>query len=350
MTTASSVRRGKWFVAATLALGAAFSGVEARGQSPADPTIALAEALFRQGRELAGREQWAEACPKLAESQRLDPKLGTLLNLAHCHEKEGKTATAWAEYTSAEALARRTGQKEREDFARERITELQAKLAHVLLRMAAPPAGLGLQLDGKPVDVAALNVPLPVDPGKHRITATAPGKRDWSGEVDVPSKMVELSVPIPPLEAAEVKPVPPAPLPSSSQGAAPIPISQPGPVADPENDPVRTRSRTLMMVGFGVGSAGLIVGAVTGISTLAKASEILPSCDGSRCAAAQADNIATATYLANASNIGFALAVVGVGIGITGVVYFPGTRAAPRPAVSVEPVLGPGMIGVRGAF
>ena len=51
-----------------------------------------AEALFDEGRNLVAAGKIAEACPKFADSQRLDPSPSTLLNLASCWEKLGRTA------------------------------------------------------------------------------------------------------------------------------------------------------------------------------------------------------------------------------------------------------------------
>ena len=43
--------------------------------------VAAAEALYREGRALMEKGDLDAACPKLAESQRLDPSSGTALNL-----------------------------------------------------------------------------------------------------------------------------------------------------------------------------------------------------------------------------------------------------------------------------
>src|SRR5258708_3181546 len=96
----------------------------ARGQEPASEG-ALAEMLYRQGRALIGEGKVSEACPKFAESYRLDAATGTLLNLALCHEIEGKLATAWLEFSRAVALARRDRRHDRVRFAQERLAVIE---------------------------------------------------------------------------------------------------------------------------------------------------------------------------------------------------------------------------------
>src|SRR5580692_11189003 len=91
------------FVAIALAVAGAVSGSEARAES-IDP--AVADALFRKGREAAEKGDWATACPKFAESQRLDPAPGTLLNLADCEEHLGQLASAYEHFkTAVETMA-----------------------------------------------------------------------------------------------------------------------------------------------------------------------------------------------------------------------------------------------------
>ena len=100
---------------AAIAAAAIPLGVSSRAE--AQPTAAIAEQLFRDGRALIGQGKFDEACEKFAASQRLAPAIGTLLNLAVCREKQGRDATAWSLYADAEAQAQRAGDKARATFA-----------------------------------------------------------------------------------------------------------------------------------------------------------------------------------------------------------------------------------------
>ncbi len=70
---------------------------------------AAAQVLFEEARQLMSAGHYAEACPKLEESQRIDPGSGTLMNLADCYERTGRIASAWGAFLDAEAGARLVG-------------------------------------------------------------------------------------------------------------------------------------------------------------------------------------------------------------------------------------------------
>lgn len=154
----------------------------ARAIAASDADVTLAEALFQQGKALMNAGRYAEACPKLAESQRLDPAGGTLLALGLCHEGEGKFATAWAELNEALAVATRDKNDVRIDTAKTHIAAIEPKLPHVVVKVPAADAldGFALTIDGTPLPKAAWGGPIPIDPGAHEIRATAPKKATWT--------------------------------------------------------------------------------------------------------------------------------------------------------------------------
>src|SRR5262245_40441563 len=122
----------------------------ARGAfAQSDPVVA--EALFQEGRTLLDQGKAAEACPKLAESHRLDPATGTLIALALCREAEGKLASAWAAFADAEGRARTEGSKDREAVAHERAAALYPRLSTLSIDVsedASAIAGLEIKRDG----------------------------------------------------------------------------------------------------------------------------------------------------------------------------------------------------------
>src|SRR5262245_20159289 len=65
--------------------------------SRADEAEDRADRLFRQAQEKMAANEIDAACRLFAQSLEADRAIGTLLNLAVCHEKQGRLATAWSE-------------------------------------------------------------------------------------------------------------------------------------------------------------------------------------------------------------------------------------------------------------
>src|SRR5262245_1308299 len=152
--------------------------VQAQEVSP----TALAESLFQEGRKLMEERRIEEACRKFEESQRLVPKLGTLLNLATCHEQEGRTASAWAEFTQAATRAETERELDRVAYARSHLRALEGRLSRLALEVAQPSDDLTVFVGDAPLGRGAWDTPVTVDPGKLTIRAERRGTR-WSNVV-----------------------------------------------------------------------------------------------------------------------------------------------------------------------
>lgn len=196
----------------SLTLVVSLAALPAFGQ---DGSKAAAEALFEQGRALLEQGNHAEACPKLAESQRIDPATGTLLALALCHEGEGKLASAWAEFKQVEGQARSAGRTDRETLARERSAALRPRLSTLTVWVspnAATLPGFELRVDGARCGPARFGVAVPIDGGHHQVEAVAPGKKRWQASIFVKNEADRVEVSVPSLEPAPIpKNAPPAP-------------------------------------------------------------------------------------------------------------------------------------------
>ena len=197
-------------------IGLTIVGISLWAATPvaAQTDSAAARALFTEGRKLMDAERFEEACPKLEESLRLDQGMGTQFNLAHCWDKLGRTASAWAMFLDVAAAARAANQPQRETAARERANTLEPKLTRLKLTIADPPEGTKVMRDDQEIGKAAWGTAVPVDPGDHVLSVTAPGKEAWSQEVKVPANSKTFSVTVPalvdlPVAAAQPKEVAP---------------------------------------------------------------------------------------------------------------------------------------------
>lgn len=249
---------------------------EARAQPSSGQDVATAQALFDDAKRLMGLGKHSEACPKLVESQRLDPGGGTLFAIALCHEREGKTASAWADFNVALTEARKDRRADREAAAAEHARALEAKLTRIRVVAPTTVAQLEIRRDGARVGEAQWDTALPVDPGEHVFEATAPGKTPWKQVVDARGEGATIDVTVPILADEPVaKPAPPP---------APPPVTQGSETAPPPPAPSEASSqRTWAVI---AGTAGLVVTGVGlgfGLSAKSQWNEADDACPARRC-------------------------------------------------------------------
>jgi hypothetical protein len=139
---------------------------------------------------------FASACPKLAASQRLDPALGTLLNLALCYEQNGQTAHAWLTYREAAGVAHTSGERDRETLALDAAASLAPRVPKLTIRVEPNQSGVTIMSDGQILPPAAFGTPVPVDPGEHVISASVLGQNAYSRRVSsLPGQNLEIDIP-----------------------------------------------------------------------------------------------------------------------------------------------------------
>ncbi len=172
-------------------------------QDVAPETLLQSNALFAQGKRELDANQVPAACTAFAESYRLLPRGGTLLNLGLCREREGRLAEAWRVLRAALAVAQREGREDRIPLAREHIAALEAQLSFASLALPhdVDPSLVAVRLDGNAVPREEWNA-VPLEPGERVFSAEAVGFESWTTKLHIGGAPSRLVVPIGPLVAA----------------------------------------------------------------------------------------------------------------------------------------------------
>lgn len=182
-------------------LCASLLGVALLSSRSASAAESEAARLFREGRELLVAGRFGEACAKLEQSQRLEPRVGTQLNLGVCQERLGKIATAWSAFRGAQSSARGEGDVARERFARSRVDALAPRVPQLRVRAPASTVGdaLTLSLDGQPLPPSRWGSEQPLDPGEHVVVAARGGEEYWRTSVTLrEAEHAQVAIPAPP--------------------------------------------------------------------------------------------------------------------------------------------------------
>lgn len=311
----------------------------ARADEASAQDIAQARQLGQQAQAAYDAQNFAEAEKLFAAAQKLYPVAPTLtLGLARSQTKLGKFVAAQEGYNR---IVREWSQvpnpspafKDALEAAKAELPPVSAKLASVVITVEGPPSPV-VAIDGQNVPVAALGLRRPVDPGTHVVKASADG---WTS--------AETTFKVESAANAEAK--------LTLQKNPDAPVAASGTIPDGGNaasagaDGHRGKTnRTLALVAFGVGGAGLVMGAVTGILAIGKHGDLSDSCPNGTCSADRRDDVDSYKTMGTLSTVGFIVAGVGAAAGA--VLWF--TAPKEKTAAFVSPYVGLGGAGMSGRF
>lgn len=338
-----TIRQPAFATAVVLGLVLRASFAHAQGATDKD---ADAERLFNEAKTLMEAKKFAEACPKLESAYRKDQQQGTLLNLAYCHKEMGASWLSWVEFREAESKAT---DKQRKDFAREKMKELEKGLARVVVDPQSKYDLTEVDLEDKRIYDAEKYTPFYAEPApqqgasaQRKVIFHAKGKKAAILLISVGSpkdKVIHVQVP----EMAEEDPVVATPIAEGGSGAP-----QPSP-SQGDNTSSWSGQKTLAVVMGAVGLGGVVIGSVFGVKTMTgSCADGTVANGGSVCTP---DERSSASGEAAISTVAFAAG----GALLTGAVVVwilapSGSKTASAPPASLSATVGPSWAGLRGTF
>jgi hypothetical protein len=327
------------------------------GNIQTDPVIAQARSAFDEGIRLAKEERWVPALEALERSSALHPHAVTTYNAGYCERLLGHPTRA--RKLLARALDGTRGEGVLPDElardAREYLADAERQIATVVVTIT-PGA---VAVDGRPLELADAKAARPVllagtrdegpaetppaatfevqvDPGTHVFVLSASGRPDVvANRTLAPGTNPALELRAPPVPQASANPKPVA--------AAQVETSTPRPA-----------SRRPAFIAFGIGAAGLAVGAVSGIIAFTYKNPV------NKCAGMDTDYCnskrASANNAADTSTVSFIIGGAAVAVGAV-LLYFESTGHGPNSSpgtapndILVRPSVGLGTLGLEGHF
>ncbi len=296
-----------------LLLGVALASPAFADPPTLDPAAeARRTALFEEGRKLHLNGKHAEAVVKLQQVVALRKSPQALRALGLAEQDAGKVIAARSRFEEALRLATESGLTSEIEPAKRALEQVAKVVARVRVKLPAEAVDASLKIDG--VGLVLKDGTVDVDPGSHTLTAEGPGLRPFAQTVVVAAGRTE---------EVDVKLVP-----DGTRGSIRRPIG---------------------IVVTGVGAAGLVAGAVTGILAIGAHDDLSKTCAAGLCPDGDAAKIDAYHTLGTVSTVSL---VAGGVLAATGaVLWITAPRAGgPSAARRITPLVGAGTAGVRGTF
>lgn len=315
------------------------SALPAAAAAPNDKSPAAR--LVTTGQTAMRTRRWAEAEAAFRHAEELDPSPATKVELGRALAQQGKLVEASRMLHAAIDTAKGVAAARKAGHAAQKLLdEVEPRVPWIQLVVQGPLKPARTLINGKAVDAS---VELPYDPGEYTIAAEADG-----------FERVEQKIAL--VEGAHAKLTL-----EMKKGAAT------GATGAPPDEASSSKGSVLPAVmGFGVGVAGLALGAMFGVMAFDEKSKAddakagyakcvnNPNCPGTTALGYRNDfnaAIDTSTTNGTLSTVGFIVGGVGVAAGVTFLFWRPwgGGKTADK-AITLAPTFGMSRVGLTGTF
>jgi hypothetical protein len=323
---------------------------QALAQAQADPPTAQTpsgpyDAYIEQALQAYDAGRFAEARTLFRRAHEVSPTARTLRTIGMCSFNLGDYVDAAVSFEAALQETRKplTGEQ------RKQLADLIARSNQAIGRFAVrvTPPDASLSLDGHPVTLTAQHELL-VEPGRHELSVQAHGHHTVQSGLSVEGgdrATLEFHLGLIPDADSEL-PTPGTLQPMAANG-------QTAQSADPrasDSTPSHSSSSLQSTLGYtslGVGIAGLAVFGVFGVLAIVEQNKLQEACPNGACEPSHYDQLDRYDTYKTVSTVGLigggALTLLGAGL-----LLFQPERDPNRAAL--EPLLGPGSVGLRGSL
>jgi hypothetical protein len=284
-------------------------------KAPSKKDLELARKNFMDGIDLENAGQWKEAKEKFDEVAKVRMTPEVRFHIALCEEHTGLLVEAVHDFEIAESDAKEEGKAAVMKEAPEHANAIKPRIPKLKVKAPSDIDGITLTLDGNAIDPKNEDE-TPVNPGAHKIEASAEGRQPFSSDVTLnEGESKTVVVKLPKVDSGEETPTEE---PKAKEPETPQPTE------------THRKISPLTWVAFGVGAVGLAGATIFYLKRNSIKSDLDGKCDADlHCPASAQDDIDSGKSATTMTNIFGVVGLVGIGAGIYLLLSAPKEEAAP---------------------
>lgn len=287
--------------------------------TPSKKDIEAAKKAFFEGLEFEEKKDWKNALDRFEKVAKVRMTPAVRFHIALCKENLNMLIEALHDFELAESDAKAEKVEEVMKEAPEHAAAIRPKIPKLTIKVPAGVEGVSVTLDGNPIDPQGSEETL-VNPGTHKIEATAEGRSPFAKEVTLEvSESKTITVKLPKLKSDKDEPPPP---------------DEPPPVKDEPKKGIPTSA----LIAGGIGAAALVGAGIFALKRSSIASDLDGRCGGDpkACPADASDQVDSGRTYTTLTNVFLVVGVIGVGAGVVLWVTAPKPKDNSPPAAALR--------------